>query len=326
MAISMKPNLIAAGLASLFFFSLAPLSFTQRVCPVRVEAEVEVAAGEFSVADLLTPETCPALRSAATSLRLGQAPLAGSVRVLDGSEVRNLLRRLSLSVRRDMQPGSGADAQPALRVPPRISVRLAGARASCDDIARRILAGRRAGPPDSATASGAGRPLPAAAAFPHATECGAAGRIPRDAPLELTRTVWNPAQGSWEVSARCLRSADCVPFLVRFRNNDEENDDRENRDWENKDRKSNDGKDNDWKPQTRNHAGNFALSPASLKPLVRPGQTVTLLWDQAGIRLIVPAVCLDPGGAGDAVRTRIVGGGRLVRGIVESAGQVRAAS
>ena len=62
------------------------------------------------------------------------------------------------------------------------------------------------------------------------------------------------------------------------------------------------------------------------KPLVRPGEAVTLLWDQDGIRLVVPAICLDKGTAGDAVRARIVRGGRLVRAVVESAGRLRVAS
>ena len=60
--------------------------------------------------------------------------------------------------------------------------------------------------------------------------------------------------------------------------------------------------------------------------LVRPGETVTLLWDQDGIRLLVPAVCLDRGEAGEPVRARIVRSGRMIRAIVESAGTLRAAS
>ena len=60
--------------------------------------------------------------------------------------------------------------------------------------------------------------------------------------------------------------------------------------------------------------------------LVHPGETVTLLWDQDGIRLLVPAVCLDPGRAGEPVRASIVRSGRTIRAIVESAGTLRAAS
>jgi hypothetical protein len=62
------------------------------------------------------------------------------------------------------------------------------------------------------------------------------------------------------------------------------------------------------------------------KQLVHPGEAVTLLWDQGGIRLVVPAVCLDTGGAGEAVRARIVRGGRMVRAIVEGEGRLRVAS
>jgi len=59
---------------------------------------------------------------------------------------------------------------------------------------------------------------------------------------------------------------------------------------------------------------------------VRPGQTVTLIWDQAGIRAVVPVICLDHGGLGQQVRARIPRGGRVVRAIVLSAGRLQAVS
>jgi hypothetical protein len=60
-------------------------------------------------------------------------------------------------------------------------------------------------------------------------------------------------------------------------------------------------------------------------PRVRPGEAVTLVWEQDGIRLVVPAVALDAGAAGDKVRARIVRGGALVPAIVISAGLLQAA-
>jgi flagella basal body P-ring formation protein FlgA len=68
----------------------------------------------------------------------------------------------------------------------------------------------------------------------------------------------------------------------------------------------------------------MALSTAGV-PLVRRGETVRLLWDQDGIRLVIPAIGLDPGGEGEKVRARIARGGRIVPAIVVSAEELRAA-
>jgi flagella basal body P-ring formation protein FlgA len=51
-----------------------------------------------------------------------------------------------------------------------------------------------------------------------------------------------------------------------------------------------------------------------------------LLWDQNGIRLTVPTVCLESGAPGKQIRTRIIPSGRVVRAIVVSAGMLRAIS
>lgn len=66
----------------------------------------------------------------------------------------------------------------------------------------------------------------------------------------------------------------------------------------------------------------FPPSP-EVGPLVRAGETVMLVWEEAGIRLVIPAVCLDPGGLGQRVRARITGRGRIVPATVVSAGNVR---
>ena len=60
--------------------------------------------------------------------------------------------------------------------------------------------------------------------------------------------------------------------------------------------------------------------------VVRPGQTVMLLWDQDGIRLQIPALCLDRGVPGSEVRARILRGGTVVRATVVSADSLRAIS
>lgn len=289
----MRPLLIALCIAS--FSVWPPISTGQQTCDATVKAGVEVAPGKFSLADLLFADACPALLQAAAGVAMGSAPSAGSVRVLSGDEVRRLLEKLPGAAEKT----SGEAMILSLHVPQRISVRRAGARASCADIGERILASRKK--------------------FPTTVmDCGATGRILEAAPLQSTRAVWNPGLGSWEVSTRCVRPRDCVPFLVRVRRPDS------NPKLESSVRQGGG-------PATRLDL----LSPfsekaqpglAQARPLVRPGETVTLLWEQDGIRLTVPAVCLDAGGAGQRVRARIVGGPRLISAIVVSAGRLRAVS
>ena len=254
----------------------------QSECNVTVRESVEVAAGEFSLADLLAPGGCPELARAAVSVRLGSAPAAGSARVLEGGDVRSRLRKLA--------EASGINARlERMRVPERITVRRAGARASCADIRTQILA--------ALPAPATGTMVPS-----EETDCGAAGRIPYGTRIEMMRKVWDPVLASWDVSTRCVPRADCVPFQVRVRMRDSQ--------------------------QTVLASLPRTAVPRedASRPLVRRGQTVSLLWDQDGIRLVVPAVCLDAGGAGQRVRARISPGGRVVRAVVESAAMLRAAS
>jgi len=254
----------------------------QSECNVTVPANVEVAAGEFSLADLLAPGGCPELARAAVSVRLGSAPAAGSARVLEGGDVRSRLRKLA--------EASGINARlERMRVPERITVRRAGARASCADIQTEILAALPAQPSQTMATS-------------QDADCGAAGRIPYGTHLELMRKVWDPVLASWNVSTRCVPVADCVPFLVRVR------------------------KRGSQPPVLASLPRTAVPREDASRPLVRRGQTVSLLWDQDGIRLVVPAVCLDAGGAGQRVRARISPGGRVVRAVVESAAMLRAAS
>jgi hypothetical protein len=69
-----------------------------------------------------------------------------------------------------------------------------------------------------------------------------------------------------------------------------------------------------------------AASRTSADEAVRPGQTVMLLWDQGGIRLQVPALCLDRGAPGSEVRARILRSRTVVRATVVSAGSLRTIS
>jgi hypothetical protein len=277
----MKALSIALGMAGWLILSV-PLP-AESACKASIPAVVEVSGTEFSLADLLPAGVCPALRSAAARQRLGSVPLAGSPRVIEGAEIRSRIERLA------QQRGDSV----AVSAPPRVVVRSSGRRASCGDIGGQLLASR--------SASGSGSDLPLQ------IDCGAGGRIPQNVELELIRTAWNGALGSWEVSARCTRPSDCVPFLVRVPASASRQDE------------SGIGQLIGTSP----NAGPAALHAPVETPLVRPGERVTLIWDQDGIRLVVPAVALDGGSPGQGVRARIAQGGRVVRAIVTSAGMLR---
>jgi len=174
----MKLHFIAACL--IIFAAMSGVAESQTIC--RVRSEVELSAADLSLADLLAPGRCPELLRAAARVPLGRAPLEGSVRVLEGGEVRALVARI-------------APAGEPLRVPERIRVVRAGERAACADLQPQI----------APTAPWA-QPL----------ECGAEGRIRRAAPLRLSKPVWDRVLERWAMVARCARPADCVPFRVEL--------------------------------------------------------------------------------------------------------------
>jgi len=60
-------------------------------------------------------------------------------------------------------------------------------------------------------------------------------------------------------------------------------------------------------------------------PLVHPGETVSLSWNQDGILLLGRVVCLDRGGLGAKVRARMPRGS-IVNAVVAGVGQLRAGS
>src|SRR5882724_3379781 len=202
----MKPLLAILAFAALWF--AIPISWGQEQgkkqgsCAVVVRASLEVADGDFSLADLLGPTNCPELRQAAAGVRLGRAPLAGSSRVMTGHEVRTMLQKVTNTGEKN------SIAWNLLQVPERVTVRRTGPRASCAEITSRILSGlvAHSSPPQSDLAGYTPSELA------RNGSCGVGGRVALDAPLELTRTAWNPALAAWEISARCVHAADCVPF------------------------------------------------------------------------------------------------------------------
>jgi hypothetical protein len=310
----MKLLLIAAS----SFLLVAGVSPGHASCRVAVAASVEVS-GEFSLADLLGSSGCPGMRRAAAKVLLGGAPLAGSERVLAGSEVRTTLQKLATRL-------WDAGESVSILVPERITVRRAGGRASCADIARKI-------------------PRASAAAV----ECGATDRIPENASFAFSRPAWDPALGSWQLYARCVHRADCVPFVVRLSGHENSREDTATAAGELRGTMTPAMARSTIAPITPARitparitmtgitmarlaadsslsSGLAASGSDRALPLVRAGQTVTLLWDQDGIRLVVPAVCLDRGAPGEKVRARMGRGGAVVDAIVVSAGMLRAAS
>src|SRR5579863_7757769 len=132
----MKRMQILGSLAVLAVFCF-PAAALPRCATIGLRASAEVGDSGISLADLLTAESCPALRHAAAAVWLGNSPQAGSTRVFDGSEIRRALHQLALA---DPIATAAADVHsperivPERIVPDRIVVRRAGAKASCGEI------------------------------------------------------------------------------------------------------------------------------------------------------------------------------------------------
>jgi hypothetical protein len=268
------------GLAAAVLRCAARSACTEAAAP----ASVAVGRGVLTLADLLVPGACPRLRQAADRVSLGMAPRAGSIRVLDGGEIRRLLQSLAeadLSVKKE----SG------MQIPERIVVRRAGTMKSCAEIASFV-----------AIATTSPQKVSGPRRWPEELDCAAVPAIPEDTPLELTKSAWNAALLRGEFSVRCARLGDCVPFLV----------------W------------------TREEKTQFHLASAQsgirlpttgrdgAARLVKPGQTATLTWDEAGIRIVLPVTCLDAGGLGQFVRVRFKNMARTMRAEVMGDGTLRA--
>lgn len=273
---------------------------------IAVRAAADVGDAGVSLADLLTPETCPGLRQAGGAVWLGNAPQPGATRIFDGSEIRRAIHQLTQVMNLDASVG---DAD----VPERVIVRRAGAKASCSEIEAFVfhaLRQRTDSEPADRTADSWN--------ISGELDCGRAGRVPRAAPLELIRVFWDPALRTWEYSLRCVHPSDCVPFLVRkiqvrqiqARQIQLQQD------------------SNTAKPSALASTGFASLrerpEPAA-PPVVRVGQAATLFWEQDGIRATVPVICLDHGAVGTLIRARTKNGNRILRAEVVSAGVLRAA-
>jgi len=295
----------------IFAALLLPCAGQANCTHARVQANVEVGDGRLSLADLLAADSCPSLRRAALRVPLGHAPRLGSIRVFEGEQVRQLVRELAL--------GEAGSARPSVAVPARVTVRQAGMRASCGEIAE-FLSGAFS-PPQPAGKSGLVWPAGLAAEdLLTGLDCGGAGSLAQAALLELSKVSWKPAQSMWEFLLRCVRPEDCVPFLVRSRGRLDSTTAASLWFGEATGPPSNPGARSQFlaqRPQLR------ANRPDPRPILVRPGQTSTLLWEQSGIRISLEATCLDAGSAGDQVRVRTRGGNRILHAEVGSDGTMR---
>ena len=265
------------------FCLAASIARSQNSCAAIARIEVESTGADLSLADLLARNSCPELMRSAARIRLGASPLAGSMRVLEGGEVRSLLQQVILSLPPSRRPAG-------VHVPERIRVRRAGSRSSCASIEAKIFA----------------EPI----AVPNEADCGAADRIADNAALRLTRRHWDPALHSWIYAARCMHGGDCVPFLIRAPRLAQ-----------------------DVAPELDSSKSVRLISdslPSNAAPelndryvLVRPGEKTSVLWDEGGIRLTIPAISMDKGSAGDRVRVRLEPSHRIIRAVVVSAGVLR---
>jgi hypothetical protein len=286
----------------IFALSCFPAAAQPSCVAVGVLANAEVGDSGVTLADLLTAGSCPALRSAAAALWLGNAPQPGATRIFVGSEIRRALDQIKhdqSALDPALDPLTLSEslhkALANAHIPERVVVRRSGSRASCREIRDSISRALRAH--DSTTSQDLS---------PLELDCGSARRIPQGSALELTRVFWDPALRGWEYSLRCVRSSDCVPFLVR-------------------------------QVSSPAYPGAASLSPldshaksnrpqtASSPLAVQVGQTATLFWEQDGIRAVLPVTCLDRGPVGGLVRARTKNGNRILRAEVVSPGVLRAA-
>lgn len=263
---------------------------------ISVPSNVEAVREELTLADLLAPGACGPLRRAAAQVSLGAAPGGGVVRVLDGDRIRGMLEGLvdgTWARKKDLR----------MQVPGRIAIRKAGRNKSCVDFARFVAA---AVPAEEQKKASALRNQPPA------MDCAAAPRIPQNTPLELTKTSWNTGLHRWEFAVRCARAEDCVPFLLWLK-------------------KENTAATELASGQTALLQRSESLAPARSKPggnnlkrLVQRGQTVTLTWDQSGIRMVLLVTCLDAGALGEFVWVRFKNAPGILRAEVMADGTLRA--
>jgi hypothetical protein len=173
-----------------------------------------------------------------------------------------------------------------MQIPERVVVRRAGVMKTCGEIAGALAS------------SALWRDGDAVQLRQH-LDCAAAGGVPEEAELELIRANRNEALERWEFSLRCTKPEACVPFMV----------------WAHEEGLHGEG------AAQRREPG-LGAQP-NRKLLVKAGQTATLMWEQGGIRVILPVTCLEAGELGQVVRVRLKNVTRTLRAEVMSDGTLQ---
>jgi hypothetical protein len=188
-------------------------------------------------------------------------------------------------------------------IPERIVVRRRGAAKSCAEIAE-FVAGSAAAE-DMAKLDSRWR---------EDLDCAGAQRIPENAPLELGKSGWSAALERWEFALHCARPEECIPFMVWVPGSKAEVAPKALAQTEATRRASASGE----------FAQGLGGGANGAQRLVKAGQTATLTWDEAGIRVVLPVTCLDAGGLGQFVRVRLKNTARTLRAEVVGRGTLRA--
>ena len=141
--------------------------------------------------------------------------------------------------------------------------------------------------------------------------CSRADGVRAGEAIELMNVRWDAVLQAIEFRLRCKTPGACLPFLLRVRI-----------------------RTRGQQPELANvqasaQAGGDSKSrrdrvAVRLPRLVRPGQVVTLIWEQGDMHIERRVVCLDSGTKDQEVRTRPEEGGRVVHARVLASGLVRA--
>ena len=127
-------------------------------------------------------------------------------------------------------------------------------------------------------------------------------RLPPDAQVHVAAVFPSRTNGTWLLRMECSRRVECLPFGVALQGLGQ------------------------MSPPVRAASEHFsAAADKGLLPLVvRAGQRVNLAEEISGMRLSVPAICLQAGRAGQRIRVRNLSSRRVVLARVRAAGEVAA--
>jgi len=170
-----------------------------------------------------------------------------------------------------------------------------------------VLRSRAAGDGPSSSPATLPREIELGNLPPGEFDCGAMPRLAPGISMELAKFFYDRPQHSWEFLVRCASSADCVPFLVR---------------WP-QPAGAEPGKEASAQLSSSS-SSSHSNPPQTQRTLLRPGETATLVWDQDGIRVVLPVICLDRGNVGDSIRVRIKSGSRVLRAEIVNESLLRA--